>query len=254
MSGQAVTAEGQQTIHQALSFISVFLLVFAFIALFVGSFVIFNTFSIIVAQRLRELALLRAVGASRRQVMASVLGESLVIGVVASVAGVVAGIGLAVVLKAGLAALGFDLPATGLVVSPRTVIVGLLAGTLITVVSAISPALRAARIPPVTAMQDVAAEPRQPSAGRAVRGAVLVVGGAGVLGAGLFGHAGKPDLLVGGGAVAVFVGVAVLGPLRRAPNQPGDRRPARDAQHGGQARRSRTRCATPRAPPRRRRP
>ena len=213
VSGQAVTAEGQQTIHQALSFISVFLLVFAFIALFVGSFVIFNTFSIIVAQRLRELALLRAVGASRRQVMASVLGESLVIGVVASVAGVVAGIGLAVVLKAGLAALGFDLPATGLVVSPRTVIVALLAGTLITVVSAISPALRAARIPPVTAMQDVAAEPRQPSAGRAVCGVVLVVGGAGVLGAGLFGHAGNRILLVGGGAVAVFVGVAVLGPF-----------------------------------------
>ena len=96
MSGQAVTAEGQQTVHQALSFIGVFLLVFAFIALFVGSFVIFNTFSIIVAQRLRELALLRAVGASRRQVMAAVLGESLVIGLAASAAGLVAGIGLAV--------------------------------------------------------------------------------------------------------------------------------------------------------------
>ena len=176
-----------------------FLLVFAFIALFVGSSVIFNTFSIIVAQRLRELALLRAVGASRRQVMASVLGESLVIGVVASVAGVVAGIGLAVVLKAGLAALGFDLPATGLVISPRTVIVALLAGALITLVSAISPALRAARIPPVTAMQDVAAEPRQPSVRRAAWGAILVVGGAAVLGAGLFGHAGNRVTLVGGG-------------------------------------------------------
>ncbi len=213
VSGQAVTAEGQQTVHQALSFIGVFLLVFAFIALFVGSFVIFNTFSIIVAQRLRELALLRAVGASRRQVMASVLGESLVIGVVASVAGVVAGIGLAIVLKAGLAALGFDLPATGLVISPRTVIVALLAGTLITLVSAISPALRAARIPPVTAMQDVAAEPRQPSVRRAAWGAILVVGGAAVLAAGLFGHAGNRVPLVGGGAVAVFVGIAVLGPF-----------------------------------------
>jgi ABC-type antimicrobial peptide transport system permease subunit len=76
VSGRAVIAEGQQSIHQALSFIGVFLLVFAFVALFTGSFVIFNTFSIIVAQRLRELALLRAVGGSRRQVMTSVLGES----------------------------------------------------------------------------------------------------------------------------------------------------------------------------------
>ena len=217
VSGQAVTAEGQETIRQALSFIGVFLLVFAFIALFVGSFVIFNTFSITVAQRLRELALLRAVGASRRQVMASVLGESLVIGVVASAAGLVAGIGLALALKAGLAALGFDLPATGLVVSPRTVIVGLLAGIVITVVSAISPARRAARIPPVAAMQDVAAESRRPSVRRAARGAILVAGGAAVLGAGLFGHAGNRVALVGAGAVAVFVGIAILGPFVARP-------------------------------------
>jgi len=92
VSGQAVIAEGQQSIHQALSFIGVFLLVFAFVALFTGSFVIFNTFSIIVAQRLGELALLRAVGGSRRQVMTSVLGESLIIGVLASAAGMVAAI------------------------------------------------------------------------------------------------------------------------------------------------------------------
>ena len=213
VSGQAVTAEGQQAIRQALSFIGVFLLVFAFIALFVGSFVIFNTFHIIVAQRLRELALLRAVGASRRQVTASVLGESLVIGVVASAVGTIAGIGLAALLKAGLAALGFDLPATGLVVSPRTVIVGMLAGTLITLVSAISPALRASRIPPVAALQDVAAEPRRPSVRRAARGAILVAGGAAVLGFGLFGHPGNRVAFAGGGAAAVFVGVAVLGPF-----------------------------------------
>ena len=213
VSGQAITAEGQQTVHQALSFIGVFLLVFAFIALFVGSFVIFNTFSIIVAQRLRELALLRAVGASRRQVMTSVLGESLVLGVVAAVVGVVAGIGLAVVLKAGLAALGFDIPATGLVVSPRTVVVSLLVGTLITMVSAVSPAVRASRIPPVTAMQDVAAEPAQLPVRRAALGGILVAGGAAVLTAGLFGHIGNRVLLVGVGAVAVFVGIAVLGPF-----------------------------------------
>ena len=217
VSGQAITAEGQQTIHQALSIITVFLLIFAFIALFVGSFVIFNTFSITVAQRLRELALLRAVGASRRQVTASVLGESLVIGVLASTAGVIAGIGLAVVLKAGLAALGFDLPTTGLVVSMRTVIVGLIAGTVITAISAISPARRASRIPPVAAMQDVAAEPRQPSVRRTARGAILTVGGAAVLGAGLFGHAGNRVMLVAAGASAVFIGIEILGPFVARP-------------------------------------
>jgi putative ABC transport system permease protein len=217
VSGQAVTVEGQNTIHQALSFINVFLLVFAFIALFVGSFVIFNTFSIIVAQRMRELALLRAVGASRVQVMASVLGESLVIGVLASAAGMAAGIGLAVVLKAGLAALGFDLPATGLVVSLRTVIAGLTAGTLITLISAFLPARRASRIPPVAAMHDVAAEPRRLSAWRAARGAALTAAGAAVLGWGLFAHTGNRVTLVGAGAVAVFVGVAILGPLVARP-------------------------------------
>jgi putative ABC transport system permease protein len=223
VSGQAVVAEGQQSIHQALSFVGVFLLVFAFVALFTGSFVIFNTFSIVVAQRLRELALLRAIGASRRQVMASVLGESVIIGVLASAAGLGAGIALAVVLKAGLAALGFDLPATGLVVSPRTVLVSLAAGVVVTVVSAVSPARRAARIPPVAALQDVAAEPRQPSVMRAVRGAILVAGGAAALGDGLAGPelagpglagvAGNRVTLVGAGAVAVFTGIAILGPF-----------------------------------------
>jgi putative ABC transport system permease protein len=232
VSGQAVVAEGQQSIHQALSFVGVFLLVFAFVALFTGSFVIFNTFSIVVAQRLRELALLRAIGASRRQVMASVLGESVIIGVLASAAGLGAGIGLAVALKAGLAALGFDLPATGLVVSPRTVLVSLAAGVAVTVVSAVSPARRAARIPPVAAMQDVAAEPRRPSVMRAVRGAILLAGGAAALGDGLAGPVlantvlagtgpaglgGNRVTLVGAGAVAVFTGIAILGPFCARP-------------------------------------
>ena len=217
VSGQAVTAEGQQTIHQALSIFTSILVVFALIALFVGSFVIFNTFSITIAQRQRELAMLRAVGASRRQVMASVLGESLVIGLVASAAGVVAGIGLAVALKAALAALGFALPSTGLVVSVRTVLVGLIAGTVITLISAISPARRAARIPPVAAIQDVAAEPAQRSVRRTTRGAILTVGGAALLGLGLFGDAGNRLLLAGAGAAAVFIGIEILGPFIAGP-------------------------------------
>ncbi|HEY2131308.1 MAG TPA: FtsX-like permease family protein [Streptosporangiaceae bacterium] len=217
VSGRTVTVEGQDTIHQALGFINVFLLVFAFIALFVGSFVIFNTFSIVVAQRMRELALLRAVGASRGQVMASVLGEALVIGVLASAVGLVAGIGLAVVLKAGLAALGFGIPASGLVVGARTVLTGLAVGTLITLVAAFAPARRASRIPPVAALQDAAAEPRQLSAWRAARGGLLTAAGAAVLSWGLFAQTGNRVAAVGGGAVAVFVGVAMLGPFAARP-------------------------------------
>jgi putative ABC transport system permease protein len=217
VSGLSVTAEGQQTVRQALSFFGTFMLAFGFIALFVGAFVIYNTFSIIVAQRLRELALLRAVGASRRQVVTEVLGESAVIGLVASAAGVAAGIGLAVGLKAALAAFGLNLPASGLVVSPRTVLVGLAAGTLITVVSAIAPARRAATVAPVAALQDVAAEPRQVSAGWTARRAVIGIAGLLILGVGLFGHTGNKLQLVGLGAAAIFIGVAALAPYIARP-------------------------------------
>ena len=217
VSGHAVTVEGQNAVHQQIGFVGTFLMVFAFIALFVGSFVIFNTFSIVVAQRMRELALLRAVGASRNQVMSSVLGESLVIGLLASAVGVGAGIGLAAALKAGLTALGFDLPATGLVISARTVAVGLLVGTLVTLTAAVVPARRASRIAPVAVMQDVAAEPRRLSVWRIVRGAVLTAAGVTALLWGLFAHAGNRVAVVGIGAAAVFLGISALGPLFARP-------------------------------------
>lgn len=217
VSGRSITAEGQESVRQALSFFGTFLLTFGFIALFVGAFVIFNTFSVIVAQRLRELALLRAVGASRRQVVAAVLGESLVTGLAASAAGVAAGIGLAVGLKAGLSALGMDLPATGLVVSGRTVVTGLLAGTAITVVSAVAPARRAARIPPVAALQEVAAEPPRPLARRTAVGVAATVAGLVMGGAGLFARLPNRMPLVGAGAAALFIGVAALGPFIARP-------------------------------------
>jgi len=210
VSGASVTAEGEQAAHQDLSIIGDFLLAFGLIALFVGAFVIFNTFSMVVAQRQRELALLRAVGASRGQVLAMVLGESVVIGLIASGAGVIAGIGLAMVLKAGMAALGISLPGSGLVVSPRTVLFGLLAGTLVTAASAIVPARRAATIPPVAALQDAAAEPRQPSVQRSVSRLIVGMLGVVILSIGLFGHTGDRVELVGIGAAAVFIGVAVL--------------------------------------------
>lgn len=217
VSGLSVTAEGQQTVHQSLAYLSTFLLVFGFIALFVGAFVIFNTFSIVVAQRLRELALLRAVGASRGQVLAEVLGESAVIGLIASAAGVAAGVGLAAGAKAALAGLGIDLPASGLVISTRTVLIGLAAGTLVTVVSAIAPARRAATIPPVAALQEVAAEPPQASAARTARRVALAVAGVVILGTGLFVHTGSRLPLVGIGAATVFMGVALLSPYMARP-------------------------------------
>ena len=254
VSGQSITSEGQQSVQQALSIVGTFLLTFGFIALFVGSFVIFNTFSIVVAQRLRELALLRAVGASRRQVLGAVLGESLVIGLVASAAGVAAGIGLAVLLKAGLSLLGVDLPASGLVVSPRTVAVGLLVGVLITVLSAIAPARRASRIPPVTALQDVAAEPRRPLVRRAALGVILTAVGLVILAVGLFSHLSNRMPLVGAGAAALFIGISALGPYIARPVCRAHRRAAGAVRHGRQAGASRTRYATPRVPPRRRRP
>ena len=213
VSGASLTQEGQQTTRQALSFVGNFLLIFGFIALFVGAFVIFNTFAIVVAQRQRELALLRAVGASRRQVLAAVLGESLIVGLLASAVGVAAGVGLAVLLKTALSALGFDLPASGLILSSRTAAFGLLAGTLVTAVSAIVPARRAATIPPVAALQDAAAEPRQPSPRRSVSSLIVAVAGVAALCTGLFGHTGYNVPFVGIGAAAVFVGVAMLSPL-----------------------------------------
>ena len=217
VSGLSVTAEGEQTVHESMGFVSTILLTFGFIALFVGAFVIFNTFSIVVAQRLRELALLRAVGASRRQVLAEVLGESAAIGLIASAAGVAAGIGLAAGLKAALTGFGIDLPASGLVISARTVIVGLTAGTLITVVSAIAPARRAAIVPPVAALQDVAAEPRRASARRTAGRVALTVIGVAVIGTGLSGRTGNSLPLVGIGAAAVFIGVAALGSFIARP-------------------------------------
>jgi putative ABC transport system permease protein len=213
VTGQAVTVEGQDAVHQALSFFNTFLLVFAFIALFVGSFIIFNTFSITVAQRLRELGLLRAVGASRRQVTASVLGESLVVGLAASGAGLLVGIGLAIGLKAVLAAAGIALPATGLVISGRTLVVAIVVGTLITALAAIGPARRAGRIPPVAAIHQVTAVGRAPSRRRVVRGVVITAIGLVVLAFTLVSRSSNEVLKVGIGAATTFVGILVLGPF-----------------------------------------
>ena len=152
VSGQTVAAELSSAVSNALSFLSTALLVFALISLFVGGFTIFNTFSITVGQRTRELALLRIVGASRRQVFGSVLGEAVLVGLAASLIGLGLGVLAAVGLKALLGAFGVTLPSAPLVFEARTVAVALAVGVGVTVVSAIRPARRAVRIAPVAAL------------------------------------------------------------------------------------------------------
>src|SRR5205823_4092707 len=135
------------------------LLAFGGIALFVGSFVIANTLSITIAQRTWELATLRTLGASRRQVLRSVMLEALVIGVLASVTGLFLGLALAKGLNSLLVSFGIDLPQTGLVFKTRTVVVSLVVGVGITLVAALRPALRATRVPPIAAVREGAVLP-----------------------------------------------------------------------------------------------
>ena len=151
-----VADEQAKQLQDALGFFRTTLLVFAFIALFVGAFIIFNTFSIIVAQRTREMALLRAIGASRRQVLTSVVIEAFVTGLVASALGLLAGIGIAIGLQGLLAAFGVDLPSTSTQLQLRTVVVAFVVGTGVAVVASILPARRAARVAPVQALSESA--------------------------------------------------------------------------------------------------
>ncbi len=159
-SGTEQATEDSDEVATFTTIIRYFLLTFAGIALFVGAFVIFNTLSITVAQRTREFATLRTVGASRRQVLGSVIVEALVIGLLASVLGLFAGLGLAIGLNELFVALNLDLPQTDTVFATRTIVVSLLVGTLVTLAAGLSPALRATRVPPIAAVREGAHLPR----------------------------------------------------------------------------------------------
>jgi putative ABC transport system permease protein len=215
LTGKEITTESQNDLRDNLSFFNTFLLIFGVVALLVGSFIIFNTFSIIVAQRGRELALLRAIGAGSSQVLGSVLLEAVLVGITASIVGFGLGILLAGGLKAVMSALGIDIPASSIVIPASAVIWSFVTGMVVTVVAAIAPALRAARIPPVAAMQDVSIDRSTSSRTRATVGGVVAVVGAVLLAFGLFGNG---DLLaVGVGMGVVFLGVAILGPMIAKP-------------------------------------
>ena len=214
VTGQTVAAEQSSAINQSLGIFSTALLVFALISLFVGGFTIFNTFSITVGQRTRELALLRIVGASRRQVFRSVLFEALLLGVTASLVGIGLGVLTASGLEALIKAFGITLPSGSLVFQSRTVFAGLLVGVGVTVVSAISPARQAVKIPPIAAMSTYEVAQRESSARRLTIGAVIGVAGIVVLAIGLS----QPAIqLVGIGAVGIFIAVGILAPAIARP-------------------------------------
>jgi putative ABC transport system permease protein len=216
-TGQEAADKAASDITDGLAFINVFLLVFAGIALFVGSFIILNTFSMLVAQRSRELALLRALGATRGQILRSLVAESVGVGLVGATLGLVVGVAVAYGLQGLFAAIGAEIPTGGLVLLPRTVVVGLLIGVLVTVVAALAPALRASRIPPMAALRDDIALPTRSLRVRAVAGAVALLLGlaAMVFGAATGGSAGSP--YVGVGVLVAMVGAIVLSPAIAAP-------------------------------------
>ncbi|HEY7756234.1 MAG TPA: ABC transporter permease, partial [Actinomycetota bacterium] len=212
-----LTSEAEDQISTGLGFLRTAFLVFAFVALFVGAFIIFNTFAIIVAQRSRELALFRALGASGRQVTTSVVFEALVIGVVASAVGVVVGIGIAIVLKSLISGLGIEIPASGTVILPRTFAVSIVVGTIVTVIAAIVPARRAARVAPIEALREAHDRPGRSLRFRIVSGAVVLALGVVPLAYGLFGTPSNALQLVGVGVALTFIGVAMLTPLIARP-------------------------------------
>ena len=204
-----------------LSFLEYFLLAFGFIALFVGAFVIANTLGITIAQRMRELATLRTLGATRRQVYWSVVLEAFVIGVIASVIGLFLGLGLAKLLNALFVSFGIDLPQVGTVFKERTVVVALLVGVIVTLIAAIRPALRATKVEPIAAVREGAVLPRSRLARFGPYIAIVVIAlSIGLMLVGLFvgGLSTKVRLLsLGVGALAVFVGVAMLAPTLVPP-------------------------------------
>jgi putative ABC transport system permease protein len=196
-TGEEQAKEDGSGVAEFVTWIRYFLLAFGGVALFVGGFVIFNTLSITVAQRTRELATLRTLGASRRQVLRSVIVEGGVQGFAASVVGLAAGVGLAVGLVTLLRALNLDLPRTGLVFAPRTVVVSLLVGTLITLIASIVPAIKATRIPPIAAVREGGLVAKRLSRKTFAASLILIALAAGSLVYGVLG---------------LFIGIAMLAP------------------------------------------
>jgi putative ABC transport system permease protein len=220
---EAVTGETEQNeqaadISEGLSFLSIGLLAFAGVSIFVGAFIIQNTFRIIIAQRTRELALLRAIGATARQVRTLVIIEALIVGIIGSIVGIAFGFLLALGIRSLMNAVGLGIPASALVLLPRTVIVGMAVGVLLTLGSALLPARKASRIPPIAALrEDASRTPRRSLHKRAIAGAIITGVGVALLAVGLFASVGNPIIYVAAGAAIGFIGISVLAPLAARP-------------------------------------
>jgi putative ABC transport system permease protein len=216
LTGAQLTTEMEDDIQSDfLGFFEQALLAFAGISLVVATFSIYNTFSILVAQRTRESALMRALGASRSQVLRSIAVEALVVGIVASGAGILAGIGLASGLLALMDAAGMAMPASQLVVGTGSVVTAAAIGVAVTMVASLGPAVRAARTAPLAALRDAAVDRSAASWLRAGLGAVTTVAGVGLA---VAGGRGEGELSVTGlGALLTVVGVVLLGPAVARP-------------------------------------
>jgi putative ABC transport system permease protein len=215
ITGTQLAAEDLDEINSGfLGFLSTGLTAFAGIALLVAAFSIYNTFSILAVQRGRETALLRALGASRRQLALAGLAETLAIGVVGSVAGWAGGIGIASLLKAVFDGFGFALPAGGLVIKASSAIVAVTAGVAATVLAGLVPALRASRLPALAALREHAAEPGRVSRTRSVLGVVVTAAGAGAV---IAGATGGGEGAAVAGAVGTLTGFIILGPVAVRP-------------------------------------
>ena len=208
----------QEDIGELTGFLKTAFLIFAGVSLFVAAFLIFNTFSIIVAQRTREFAMLRTFGASRRQIVSSVTLEAFVMGLFASAIGLAAGIGFAPAAQSLLEALEIDLPSSGTVIATRTIVLALVLGTSLTVLSALLPALRATRVPPITGLREGAVLETPKGRGRrTAAGVALTALGLLVMLLGLFGVLSPGEIWIGLGAGVVFIGVTMLSPQLVAP-------------------------------------
>jgi putative ABC transport system permease protein len=210
-TGEENAAAASGDFKDGFSFLSNAMLVFGGIALFVGGFIIFNTFSITVAQRTREFGMLRTIGAHRRQILGAVLLEAAVIGLAASVLGIFGGIGFVAGIMALFGAFGLSMPSSGLVLAADTVIVALLVGVVVTIVAALAPARRATRVTPLEAVREGGVTVR-PSLRRTIVGVVVLVLGILAILRGLFGTEsfGAAFVFLGPGILLLFLGVALL--------------------------------------------
>lgn len=214
-TGQENADRSSEEIQDDLGFLRTFLLVFGFIAVFVGSFLIFNTFSITVAQRISEFGMLRTLGASRRQILATVMVESVAIGLLGALLGIAGGFLIAKAINELFIAIGIELPTTGLVLESRTVVVSLLVGVLVTLVSSLVPALRSTRVPPIAALHSFRPAPtRKRRLAYLALSLLLGAAGLGMVLLGLFGSGsgGARAGLMGGGAVAIVFAVSLFSP------------------------------------------